>query len=104
MRCVTATPVRTVSWCPIMAVVSLIAIEFVMFAFLSTTGKAALVLAVAVLLVCAAIYLYARKSTIVRFANEPDRSAATWPHRVFGMLFGMGTAIVAFIIVRTTAL
>lgn len=86
------------------AVVSLISIEFVIFVFLSGTPRAALVLAMSVLFICLAIYLYARQSTIVRYANERDRRAATWPHRLFGMIFGTGTALAAFIIIRTTAL
>lgn len=86
------------------AVVSLISIEFVIFVFLSGTAKAALVLAGSVILICVAIYLYARQSTIVRYRNEQERKSATWPHRLLGMLFGTGTALAAFIIVRTTAL
>ena len=86
------------------AVVSLISIEFVIFVFLSGTAKAALVLAGSVISICLAIYLYARQSTIVRYANERERKTATWPHRLLGMIFGAGTALAAFIIIRTTAL
>ena len=73
------------------AVVSLISIEFVIFVFLSGSAQAALALAGAVIFICIAIYLYARQSTIVRYANEREKKAATWPHRLFGMVFGTGT-------------
>ena len=86
------------------AFAALVTIEFVMLVFMSVTPRAALVLAGAVAGAAAAMYLYARQSLVVRYANDRERRAATWPHRLLGMSFGVATSLAAFIIIQTTGL
>jgi hypothetical protein len=83
---------------------ALVTIEFVMLVFMSVTARAALVLAGVVLGAGAAMYVYARQSHIVRYANAREQRAATWPHRLLGMAFGIATALAAFIAIQTTGL
>lgn len=86
------------------ACAALATILFVLLIYLSGTVRAAVVLAVCVLAACLAMWLYARRSTVVRYANERDRNAATWPHRLLGFAFGVATPLVVFIMIQTTAL
>ena len=86
------------------AFAALVTIEFIMLAFMSVTIRAALVLAGAVLIAAAGMYGFARQSLVVRYANDRERRAATWPHRLLGMAFGIGTTLAIFIIIQTTGL
>ena len=86
------------------AAVGLVTIVFVMLVFLSATGRAAAVFGGVVLAACVAMYGYARRSTIVRYANEREKRSATWPHRLLGMTFGLATAGAAFSIILATNL
>lgn len=81
------------------AAVALVTIEFIMLVFLSATGTAAAVFGATVVAACLLMYVYARRSTVVRYANEREKRYATWPHRLLGMLFGVATAGAAFSII-----
>ena len=82
----------------------LFTILFVLLIFMSGSVRAAVVLSASVALACVAMLLYARQSTVVRYANERDRKAATWPHRLLGFAFGIGTPLLVFIAIQTTRL
>jgi hypothetical protein len=86
------------------AFAALVTIEFIMLVFMSVTVRAATVLAGTVFGACAAMYLYARQSSIVRYASDRERRAATWPHRLLGMTFGIASSLATFIIIQTTGL
>ena len=86
------------------AFAALATIEFIMLVFMSVTPRAALVLAGSVLAAGAGMYLYARQSFVVRYTSDRERSAATWPHRLLGMMFGIATSLVTFIVIQTTGL
>lgn len=86
------------------AVVGLITIEFIMLVFLSASARAAGVLGGVVLGACLAMYIFARRSVVVRYANEREKKAATWPHRVLGLVFGLGTATATFFIILSSSL
>lgn len=86
------------------AVVALITIEFIMLVFLAASARAAIVLGGSVLAACLAMYIFARRSAVVRYANERERNAATWPHRLLGLGFGLATATGAFFIVLSSSL
>lgn len=86
------------------AVVALITIEFVMLVFLAASIQAAVILGGSVLTACLAMYLYARRSATVRYANEREKKAATWPHRVLGLGFGLATTTATFFIVLSSSL
>lgn len=86
------------------AIVALITIEFVMLVFLGASAKAAVVLGGSVLGACLAMYVYARRSAPVRYANEREKRAATWPHRLFGLGFGLATSTATFFIILSSSL
>ena len=86
------------------AFAALVTIEFIMLLFMSVTPRAALVLAGTVVFAAAAMYIFARQSLIVRYANDRERRAATWPHRLLGMAFGIATTLASFIVIQTTGL
>ena len=86
------------------AIVALITIEFVMLVFLAASAKSAIVLAGSVLGACLAMYLYARRSATVRYANEREKKAATWPHRLLGLGFGLATSTATFFIILSSSL
>ena len=86
------------------AVVALITIEFIMLVFLSASARAATILGGSVLGACLAMYLYARRSAVVRYANQREKNAATWPHRLLGLGFGLATATATFFIILSSSL
>ena len=86
------------------AVSGLLGIEFVMLAWLSGSIHAALWVAGCVLAACAAMLLYARRSSVVRYANEREKRADTWPHRLLGLAFGLATVAAVFAIILSTGI
>ena len=70
--------------------VGLVTIAFVMLVFLSSSVQAAAIFGGTVLASCLVMYVYARRSTVVRYANEREKRSATWPHRLLGMVFRAG--------------
>lgn len=86
------------------ALVMLVTIEFIMLVFLSASARAALIFGIVVIAACLLMYIYARRSTIVRYANEREKRSATWPHRLFGMAFGVASAGAVFSIILATNL
>ena len=86
------------------AFAALVTIEFIMLVFMSVTARAAFVLAGAVVLAAAAMVIVAHQSLVVRYANDRERRAATWLHRLLGMAFGIATTLASFIVIQTTGL
>ena len=84
--------------------VSLVTIAFIMLVFLSSSVRAAAIFGGIVLGSCLLMYVYARRSTVVRYANEREQRSATWPHRLFGIIFGLATPGVVFSIILATDL
>ena len=83
---------------------ALLVILALLLIFMSGSLRAAVVLAVCVIGACIAMLLFARQSTVVRYANERDRKAATWPHRLLGLALGVGTPAAIYITIQTTRL
>lgn len=86
------------------AVVGLVSITFIMLVFLSSSVRAASIFIGTVAAACLLMYVYARRSTVVRYANERDKRSATWPHRLLGMVFGLATAGASFSIILASNL
>jgi hypothetical protein len=82
---------------------ALVTILVLLMVFMSGTLRAAAVLAGSVIFACLAMWTYARQSAIVRCANERDKRAATWPHRLLGLVFGVATSIATHVIIQTTS-
>ncbi len=86
------------------AVVGLVSITFIMLVFLSASVRAASIFIGTVAAACLLMYVYARRSTVVRYANERDKRSATWLHRLLGMVFGLATAGASFSIILASNL
>lgn len=86
------------------AFAALVTIEFIMLVFMSVTPRAALVLAGTVAFAATAMVIFARQSLVVRYTTDRERRAATWLHRLLGMVFGIATTLAAFIVIQTTGL
>ena len=84
--------------------VGLVTIAFIMLVFLSSSVQAAAIFGGTVLAACLVMYVYARRSTVVRYANEREKRLATWPHRLLGMIFGLATAGAVFSIILASDL
>jgi predicted lysophospholipase L1 biosynthesis ABC-type transport system permease subunit len=86
------------------AAIALVTILVLLMVFMSGTPRAAAILAGSVFIACLAMWIYARQSAIVRYANEREKRAATWPHRLLGLVFGVATSVATHIIIQTTSL
>ena len=80
---------------------ALVTILVLLMVFMS--GTPAALLAGSVIFACLAMWTYARQSAIVRYANEREKRAATWPHRLLGLFFGVATSIATHVIIQTTS-